>query len=100
VELLVPTLEDDVKLKIPEGTQTGAVFRLRGKGVAILGERGRGDQFVTVSVVIPAKLTREQRRLYEELDKLSNDEEPVQPQPQPQPQGEKNIFDKVKDIFG
>ena len=98
VELLVPTLEDDVKLKIPEGTQTGTVFRLRGKGVAILGERGRGDQFVTVNVVIPSKLTKEQRRLFEELDKLSNDEEPVQPQPQPQ--SEKNIFDKVKDIFG
>jgi molecular chaperone DnaJ len=93
-EISVPTLEEDEKLRINEGTQTGTVFRLRGKGVAILGERGRGDQFVTVNVVIPTKLAKEQRQLFESLDKISKNEEPVLPQ------GEKNIFDKVKDIFG
>jgi len=95
-EYLVPTLEEDEKLKIPEGTQTGTVFRLRGKGVPILGDRGRGDQYVTINVIVPTKLTKEQRQLYEALDKLSiNEELPKQP-----PQNEKNIFDKVKDIFG
>ncbi|MCL2877817.1 MAG: molecular chaperone DnaJ [Acidobacteria bacterium] len=93
-EITIPTLEEDEKLRIPEGTQTGTVFRLRGKGVAILGERGRGDQFITVNVVIPTKLTREQRQLFEALDKIVKNEEPAQQQ------GERNIFDKVKDIFG
>ena len=94
-EISVPTLEDDEKMRIPEGTQTGAVFRLRGKGVTILGEHGRGDQIVTVNVVIPTKLTKEQRQLYESLEKLGNsNEEPAHQQ------SEKNIFEKVKDIFG
>ena len=93
-EISVPTLEEDEKLRIPEGTQTGTVFRLRGKGVAILGERGRGDQFVTINVAIPTKLTKEQRQLFESLDNISKNEEPVQQQ------SEKNIFEKVKDIFG
>jgi molecular chaperone DnaJ len=91
-EISVPTLEEDEKLRIPEGTQTGSVFRLRGKGIVSLGERGRGDQFVTVNVVTPTKLTKEQRQLFESLDKIIKTEEPVE--------GERNIFDKVKDIFG
>jgi len=94
-DISVPTLEEDEKLRIPEGTQTGTVFRLRGKGVSILGERGYGDQFVTVNVVIPTELTKEQRQLFESLDKITKNEEPA-----PQPQSEKNIFEKVKDIFG
>jgi len=93
-EISVPTLEEDEKLRIPEGTQTGTVFRLRGKGVSILGERGRGDQFATVNVVIPTKLSKEERHLFESLDKISGNEEPAQTH------GEKNIFEKVKDIFG
>jgi molecular chaperone DnaJ len=87
----VPTLEGEEKIKIPEGTQSGSVFRLRNKGIVSLGERGRGDQFVTVNVVIPTKLTKEQRRVFEELASVSKDEEIVQ---------ERTIFDKVKDIFG
>lgn len=90
-EISVPTLEGEEKLKIPEGTQTGSVFRLRNKGIVSLGERGRGDQFVTVNVVIPAKLTKEQRQLFETLARISQEDEISQ---------ERNIFDKVKDIFG
>jgi molecular chaperone DnaJ len=90
-EIVVPTLEGEEKIKIQEGTQTGSVFRLRNKGVVSLGERGRGDQFVTVNVVIPTKLTKEQRQIYESLAKASKEDEVVQ---------ERNIFDKVKDIFG
>ncbi|MDI9612128.1 MAG: molecular chaperone DnaJ [Acidobacteriota bacterium] len=90
-EIVVPTLEGEEKIRIHEGTQSGSVFRLRGQGVVSLGERGRGDQFVTVNVVIPTKLTKEQRQLFESLAKVSKDEEIVQ---------ERNIFDKVKDIFG
>jgi len=90
-EITVPTLEGEEKLKIPEGTQTGTVFRLRNKGIVSLGERGRGDQFVTVNVVIPSKLTKEQRQLFEALAKISKEEDLSQ---------ERNIFEKVKDIFG
>ena len=95
-DIMVPTLEEDEKLRIPEGTQNGTVFRLRGKGITGLGERGRGDEFVTVNVVIPTKLTKEQRQLFESLDKLGKNEEQA---PQQQ-QSEKNLFEKVKDIFG
>lgn len=90
-EITVPTLEGEEKLKIPEGTQSGSVFRLRNKGIVSLGERGRGDQFVTVNVAIPTKLTKEQRLVFESLAKVSKDDDLTQ---------ERNIFDKVKDIFG
>ena len=90
-EITVPTLEGEERLTIPEGTQSGSVFRLRNKGIVSLGERGRGDQFVTVNVVIPTKLNKEQKQLFEALAKVSKDEELSQ---------ERNIFDKVKDIFG
>ena len=90
-EIVVPTLEGEEKLKIPEGTQTGSVFRLRNKGIVSLGGRGRGDQFVTVNIVVPTKLTREQRQAFENLAKVCEDDELIQ---------ERNIFDKVKDIFG
>ncbi len=90
-EITVPTLEGEEKLKIPEGTQSGSVFRLRNKGIVSLGERGRGDQFVTVNVAIPTKLTKEQRQIFESLAEVSKDDELTQ---------ERNLFDKVKDIFG
>ena len=90
-EITVPTLEGEEKLKIPEGTQSGTVFRLRNKGIVSLGERGRGDQFVAVNVVIPTRLSKEQRHLFEALARISAEEDVSQ---------ERNIFDKVKDIFG
>ena len=90
-EISVPTLEGEEKVKIPEGTQSGTVFRLRNKGIVSLNERGRGDQFVTVNVVIPTKISKEQRLLFESLAKLTKDDEISH---------ERNIFEKVKDIFG
>lgn len=63
----VPTLEGRVKMKLPPGTQSGRVFRLRGKGIAVFGGAGKGDQLVEVSVEVPEKLTRKQRQLMEEL---------------------------------
>jgi molecular chaperone DnaJ len=67
--LKVPTLEGEAEIEIPPGTQPGTVFRLKGKGIPHLRGSGRGDQFVQVKVTIPASLTREQRRLLEELDR-------------------------------
>ncbi len=66
-EVQVPTLEGDEKLKIPAGTQPGKVFTLKGKGVPHLRRGGRGDQLVLVNVEMPAKLTKEQRELFEQL---------------------------------
>lgn len=60
-EVDVPTLDGKVKLTIPEGTQPGSVFRMRGKGITHLRGIGRGDQFVTIEVVVPKNLTREQK---------------------------------------
>lgn len=88
-DIMVKTLDDDEKLKIPMGTQTGTVFRLRGKGMPALGGRGRGDLFVSVTVITPTSLTREQRRLLEQLAEVeSKDLE------------NKGLVDKVRDIFG
>ncbi len=90
-EIIIPTLEGEEKLRIPEGTQTGKVFCLRGKGLPSPTGRGRGDQFVSVTVFTPSKLNRDQRKLFEqlaELNEISN--KPL----------EKKILDKVKGIFG
>jgi molecular chaperone DnaJ len=89
-EIEVPTLEQPYKLKIPEGTQNGEQFRLRSKGVPILNGSGRGDLIIHVAVRIPGRLTREQRRLLEQLrETLPVDNAPA----------EKGIFEKVKDYF-
>ncbi len=66
-ELQVPTLDGSVMLKIPEGTQSEAVFRLRGKGIPSLNGGSRGDQFVTVSVQTPKGLSSEQKDLLRQL---------------------------------
>ena len=88
-ETIVKTLDGEHSLKIPAGTQTGTVFRLRGKGMPVLGGRGRGDLFVSVSVVTPTMLTREQRKLLEQLAKIET-----------QDLEDKRLVDKVRDIFG
>ena len=88
-EIMVKTLDDEEKLKVPMGTQTGTVFRLRGKGMPVLGGRGRGDLFVSVTVITPTTLTREQRRLLEQLADVENKD-----------LENKGLVDKVRDIFG
>jgi molecular chaperone DnaJ len=99
-EINVPSIDGDGAndtLKVPEGTATGSVFRLRGKGMPEVGGRGRGDLLVTVQAITPRKLSREQRKLFEQLAAIL----PAQQfEPTPQEPEERNIFDKVKDIFG
>ncbi len=68
-ELEIPTIDGKVKYDIPEGTQTGTVFRLRGKGIPVLNGRGRGDQFVTVTIETPRNLNHQQK---EALKKFSD----------------------------
>ena len=92
-ELQVPGLSGEEKLQIPEGTQSGAVFRVRGKGLSDPHGGGKGDLYYHVRVLTPTKLTREQRKLIEQLGaslKVEN---------KPAERGS-SIFDKVKDIFG
>src|SRR6185503_5257605 len=66
-EISVPTLDGAEKVKVPEGTQTGTTMRLRGKGMPDVNGRGRGDLFATVQVQTPRKLTKDQKRLLEQL---------------------------------
>ena len=68
-ELNIPTLEGDARLKVPAGSQAGQVFHLKNKGIPHLHRGGRGDQFITLRVVIPDSLDKKQRQLLEEIDK-------------------------------
>lgn len=88
-EIVVPTLDGQEKLKIPEGTQPGSSFRLRGKGMPNL-TGGRGDLIVIANVIVPTKLSKEERRLFEELGKVGTNNPDSH---------DKNVFDRVKDIF-
>lgn len=63
----VETIEGKVKLKVPEGTQPDAVIRLKGKGVKHLRDKGRGDQFIRIKVIIPQRLSKRQKELLEEF---------------------------------
>ena len=63
----IPTLEGTMALKIPEGTQSGRIIRVRGQGVPNVHGRGRGDLLVSVQVVTPTKLTRRQKQIIESL---------------------------------
>lgn len=87
----VPTLEGKVNMNIPAGTQTGKVFRLRGKGFPGLDGGTRGDQLVEVVVETPVNLSDEQRELLEKFAEISGDDV--------HPEG-RTFFDRLKDIFG
>ncbi len=91
-EIEVPTLEGKVKLKIPHATQSGKVFRLKGKGIVDLHGYGRGDQLVRIVVETPRHLTARQRELLEEFAKLSGEDvnHPMA----------KGFVDKLKEMFG
>lgn len=89
-EIEVPTLDGKVELKVPEGTQSGTYFRLRGKGIPDVHGYGRGDQHVKVTVVTPGKLNEKQKELLKEFASTLGEN----------PAGvEKGFFEKVKDAF-
>jgi molecular chaperone DnaJ len=89
-EIQVPTLEGEQTLKIPEGTQSGTILKLRGKGVPVLNGHGKGNLFVEVRVQTPTKLTKRQRELLEELQGIAQ----VENKPQ-----RTSILGKMKDMF-
>jgi molecular chaperone DnaJ len=91
-EIMIPTLDGgEHKLKVPEGTQSGTTFRVRGKGVPALQSSGKGDMYVQVRIQTPSKLSKRQRELLTELDATFT----VENKPEP-----RSLFEKVKDIFG
>ncbi len=90
-ELEVPTLDGRVKYTIPEGTQSGTVFRLKNKGIPYLRGSGRGDQYVKVYIDVPKKLNEKQKALLREFAEISGEENYEQ---------RKSFFDKMKDAFG
>ncbi len=88
-EIEVKTLDGEEELKIPAGTQTGTVFRIKNQGMPNLNGGGKGDLFVAVTLVTPKTLTREQRKLLEQLAEI----EDVDFQ-------DEGFMDKVRNIFG
>ncbi|MBI3286755.1 MAG: molecular chaperone DnaJ [Chloroflexi bacterium] len=90
-EIEVPTLDGPANLSIPPGTQTGETFRLRGVGIPRLHGTGRGDQLISVFVVVPQQLSAEQRDLLTQLARTLGQE--------PLPRGEKGLFDRFRDVF-
>ncbi len=89
-ELEVPTLEGKVVLRIPEGTQSGKVIRLRGRGFPSVGSPVRGDHFVRIFVEIPTKLTDRQRELLEQFALESGNE--ISP-------ATRGFLEKIRDLF-
>ncbi len=88
----VPTIDGRAKIKIPPGTQSGKIFRLKGKGFPEVQGYGRGDQLVNVNVWTPQNLSSEERNI---LEKLSNS-----PNFKPQPsKSDKSFFDKIREAF-
>jgi len=73
-ETEIPTLDGKVKMKIPAGTQSGRIFRLKGKGIPDVHGRGVGDELIKVDVQIPSNLNSQQRRLIEEFARLSGED--------------------------
>ena len=90
-QIMVPTIErEEEKLTIPAGTQTGSTFRIKGRGISKRGGSARGDLYVMVVVVVPAKLSREQKDLLTQFaSTIETENKPVK----------KKILERVKEIF-
>ena len=98
-EVQVPTLDGPETVRVHEGTQTGTTLRLKGKGLPEVGGRGQGDLFATVQVRIPKRLSKEQRHLLDQFAKTLPKEK-FEPRQHGEEQEERNLFDRVKDMFG
>jgi molecular chaperone DnaJ len=90
-EIKVPTIDGWERLQIPEGTQTGTIFRLRSKGIPRLRGHGRGDQIVSVTVVTPKRLSKEQRKLFNQLQGVTP---PITVDPEA-PEKDKSFIEKL-----
>lgn len=88
-DITVRTLDGEEQLKVPAGTQTGTVFRIKNHGMPNLGGRGKGDLFAAVTLVTPKTLTKEQRKLLEQLAEIEDVDF-----------SDESFIDKVRNIFG
>ncbi len=88
----VPTIDGRAKIKIPAGTQSGKIFRLKGKGFPAVNSYEKGDQLIQVNIWTPQNLSSEEKAMLEKLSQSPN----FKPHPD---KNEKNFFDKIKDIF-
>lgn len=89
-EVVVPTVDGKVRYNVPEGTQSGTQFRLRGKGIQYLNGRGRGDEYVTVVVEIPKRMNREQKKALQAFERTLKEENYEQ---------RKGFFKTLRDLF-
>jgi molecular chaperone DnaJ len=92
IQAEVPTIDGRAKIKIPAGTQSGKIFRLKGKGFPSVNSYEKGDQLVQVSIWTPQQLSAEEKAALEKLSSSPN----FTPQPE---KSERNFFDRVKDLF-
>ncbi len=90
-DVVVPTLDGKVQYTVHEGTQPNDIFKFKGKGIQHLNGRGRGDQYVTVTIEVPKNLTSRQKEILKEFDSQGNEKNY---------QKRKGFFDKLKDLFG
>ncbi len=89
-DVKVPTFDGPASLKVPAGTQSGTVFKLKGKGMPILNSTARGDLMARLTISVPQKLTPEQKKKVEELAEVLGDEVPP---------AQKGMFERVKEFF-
>jgi len=90
-EIEVPTLEGKVKMKIPAGTTSGKIFRLKNRGVQVIGSNSRGDQHVRVVIKVPKKISEKHKKMLNELRQVEAEDLVAE---------SKSFFDKVKEMFG
>ena len=90
-QIEVPTLDGRIELKIPEGTQSGKIFRLKGKGIPHLHGYGKGDELIQIIVWIPTKLSSEEKKLFQKLSEMSG----IKP-----PKNDRNFIEKLKETLG
>ena len=86
----VPTLDGVVEYDIPEGTQTGTIFKLRNKGVPYIRGKNRGDQYVTVEIEVPKNMSSKQKEILKEFDQASSDKDYKK---------QRTWFDKMKEFL-
>jgi molecular chaperone DnaJ len=87
--LMVPSLDGELELTLQAGTQSGSTYRLRGRGMPSVRGNARGDELVTVHVLVPQKLSKRERELLEELARIGGD----------RVEEEKSFFERVKEAF-
>lgn len=91
-QIEVPTIDGRAKIKIPAGTQSGKIFRLKGKGFPAVNSYEKGDQLIHINIWTPQHLSSDEKAMLEKMSHSSN----FKPQPD---KNEKNFFDKVREMF-